>query len=60
VSAISSPAEGGGKAGAKLKLLIPQGRVRHVLDAMLTSPRLRGFDDEAAAVASFQTDATPN
>ena len=48
------------KAGAKLKLLIPQGRVRHVLDAMLLLPVFESFDDEASAVASFGTDATPN
>jgi hypothetical protein len=43
------------KAGAKLKLLIPQGRVRHVLDSMLLLPVFESFDDEATAVASFET-----
>jgi anti-sigma B factor antagonist len=41
------------KAGAQLKLLIAQGKVRHVLDAMLLLPVFDSFDDEAAAVASF-------
>ena len=41
------------KAGAQLKLLIPQGKVRHVLDAMLLLPVFESFEDEAAAVASF-------
>jgi hypothetical protein len=31
--------------------------VRHVLDAMLPLPVFDSFDDEATAVASFQTDA---
>jgi anti-sigma B factor antagonist len=48
------------KAGAKLKLLIAHGRVRHVLDAMLLLPIFDSFDDEAAAVASFQGDAPAN
>jgi len=43
------------KAGAQLKLLIAQGRVRHVLDAMLLLPIFESFDDEAAAVASFSS-----
>jgi anti-sigma B factor antagonist len=41
------------KSGAKLKLLIGQGKVRHVLDAMLLLPVFETFDDETAAVASF-------
>ena len=45
--------------GAQLKLLIAQGRVRHVLDAMLLLPVFDSFDDEAAAVASFSTDGSP-
>lgn len=44
------------KAGAKLKLLIPQGKVRHVLDAMLLLPVFDSFDEEGAAVASFQSE----
>ena len=39
--------------GAKLKLLVAHGRVRHVLDAMLLLPVFESFDDEAAALASF-------
>ena len=42
------------KAGAQLKLLVAQGKVRHVLDAMLLLPVFDRFDDEASAVASFQ------
>jgi hypothetical protein len=34
--------------------------VRHVLDAMLLLPIFDSFDDEAAAVASFQGDAPAN
>lgn len=41
------------KAGAQLKLLVAQGKVRHVLDAMLLLPVFDSFDDEASAVASF-------
>src|SRR5512146_2859424 len=33
------------KAGAKLKLLIAQGKVRHVLDAMLLLPVFDSFDN---------------
>jgi len=39
--------------GAKLKLLGPRGRVRHVLDLMLLLPVFESYDDEAAAVTSF-------
>ena len=39
--------------GAKLKLLIAHGRVKHVLDATLLLPAFESFEDEAAAVASF-------
>jgi anti-sigma B factor antagonist len=39
--------------GAKLKLLVGPGRVRHVLDAMLLLPVFESFDDEAAVLASF-------
>ncbi len=42
------------KKGAQMKLLIAQGRVRHVLDTMLLLPVFDSFDDESAAVASFQ------
>ncbi len=45
------------KAGARLKLLIGQGRVRNVLDAMLLLPVFESFEDETVAVASFQADA---
>ncbi|HKB69536.1 MAG TPA: STAS domain-containing protein [Thermoanaerobaculia bacterium] len=45
--------------GAKLKLLIAEGKVRNVLDAMLLLPIFDSFDDEAGAVASFQTDGPP-
>lgn len=48
------------KAGAKLKLLIAEGRVRHVLDAMLLLPIFDSFDNEAAALASFQSEGTAN
>ena len=47
------------RQGAQLKLLIAQGRVRHVLDAMLLLPVFDSFDDEAAAIASFSADGSP-
>ncbi|MGH9441600.1 MAG: STAS domain-containing protein [Thermoanaerobaculia bacterium] len=39
--------------GAKIKLLIAHGRVRHVLDAMLLLPSFESFEEETAALASF-------
>jgi anti-anti-sigma factor len=43
------------KVGAQIKLLIAEGRVRNVLDAMLLLPVFDSFDEESAAVASFQS-----
>lgn len=48
------------KAGAKLALLIAQGKVRHVLDAMLLLPIFDSFDNEAAALASFDAGGSQN
>ena len=39
--------------GAKLKLLVGPGRVRHVLDVMLLLPVFESFEDEAKVLASF-------
>jgi len=44
------------KAGAQLKLLIAEGSVRHVLDAMLLLPVFEAFDDKTTALASFRAD----
>jgi anti-sigma B factor antagonist len=44
------------RQGGALKLLRPRGRVRLVLDALRWFDRIPTFEDEAGALASFQSD----